>query len=60
MADQRELQFDGEQAVDYTSKVFMLVNAGDYTEARKVLYSLPVTKIIDVRRTIAARTNVYL
>ncbi|ANT45335.1 hypothetical protein PP16_gp36 [Pectobacterium phage PP16] len=57
------IQFDDdEKAPDYVSEIKGLVDMGQYTEARNRLISLsiPYPNKVGIRRTIAAKTGIYL
>ncbi len=56
------LQFDDEKAPNYVSEIKGLVDMGQYTEARNRLISLPIPypNKVGIRRTIAAKTGIYL
>lgn len=57
-----QLQFDDEKAPDYLGQIKGLVDMGQYTEARNLLISLPIPypNKVGLRRTIAAKTGIYL
>lgn len=59
MADQRELQFDDEET-DHVAQVLTCMNSGQYSQAREYIQQLPKDTQVQVRRSVAARTNVYL
>lgn len=60
MAGQRELSFDEDRPTDYVARVLALMNSGDYTAARVLVHTLTETQQLNVRRTIAAKTGIYL
>lgn len=59
MADQRELSFDDEET-DHVAQVLTDMYSGKYNRAREYIQQLPKETQAQVRRSVAARTNVYL
>lgn len=60
MAGQRELSFDDEDATDHVAQVLTDMNSGRYDRAREYIQKLDKATQVAVRRSVAARTNVYL
>lgn len=61
MAGQRELSFDEDKSPDYVAQVIIHINSGDYMKARIIIDKIKDSNTqVNVRRTVAAKTNVYL
>lgn len=61
MAGQRELSFDDDKSVNYVVQVIVLMNAGDYTEARNIITKIPdKMQRKGVYRTVAHKTGIHL
>lgn len=61
MAGQRELSFDEDKPTDYVAQVIAHINSGDYMKARIVIDKIKDSNVqLSVRRTVAAKTSVYL
>lgn len=59
MAGQRELNFD-DDAIDHVAQVLADMNSGRYDKAREYIQKLDKTTQAAVRRSVAARTHIYL
>lgn len=60
MAGKRELSFNEDVETDHVAQVLTDMNSGQYEKARAYLRTLDKETQAAVRRSIAARTNVYL
>ena len=60
MAGQRELSFDEDKSIDHVARVLIDMNSGRYDKAREYIQKLDKATQAAVRRSVAARTNVYL
>lgn len=60
MAGQRELSFDEDAETDHVAQVLTDMNSGRYDRAREYIGTLDKDTQLEVRRSVAARTNVYL
>lgn len=60
MARQRELSFDEDKPIDYVAQAVAAVNAGDYVKVREVYDSVPIRQRMEVRRTVAIKTGVFI
>lgn len=61
MAGQRELSFDEDKPTYYVAQVIAHINSGDYMKARIVIDKIKDANVqLSVRRTVAAKTSVYL
>lgn len=61
MAGQRELIFDEDKSPDYVAQVVAHINSGDYMKARIIIDKVKDSNTqLNVRRTVAAKTGIYL